>query len=78
MRINAEDLTQRVTQIFRKNGQLAVRGTACRQSLVQSNLKGHDSHGVGLVATYVRHFEDGLLVPNTAVDLVKDDGVIDV
>ena len=76
MRINAEDLTQRVTQIFRKMGSSPSEALLVAESLVQSNLKGHDSHGVGLVATYVRHFEDGLLVPNTAVDLVKDDGVI--
>ena len=76
MRINTEDLTQRVTQIFRKMGSSPSEALLVAESLVQSNLKGHDSHGVGLVATYVRHFEDGLLVPNTAVDLVKDDGVI--
>lgn len=45
-------------------------------SLVRSNLMGHDSHGVGLVPTYVRHIIDGLLKPNTPVECVRDDGAI--
>lgn len=40
--------------------------------LVDANLAGHDSHGVGMLPTYVRVFRQGCLVPNqrlvTAVD----------
>ena len=32
--------------------------------LVRANLAGHDSHGVGMLPTYVRLLGDGLLVPN--------------
>src|SRR5437899_12046353 len=37
---------------------------------------GHDSHGVGMIPTYVRHLKAGLVVPNTRAKLVKDDGAL--
>jgi uncharacterized oxidoreductase len=42
--------------------------------LVAANLAGHDSHGVGMMPTYVRHVKAGLVVPNTRVKTLKDDG----
>ena len=44
--------------------------------LVRANLAGHDSHGVGMVPTYVKHLKAGLLKPNTAAEKVKDEGAI--
>ena len=44
--------------------------------LVQANLAGHDSHGVGMMPTYVRNLKAGLVVPNTRAKVVKDDGPI--
>lgn len=76
MRIQADALTSKVADIFEKMGSPREEAVLVADSLVQANLKGHDSHGVGLVATYVRHFENGLLKPNTAVEMVKDDGAI--
>src|SRR5437773_6788763 len=37
---------------------------------------GHDSHGVGMIPTYVKHLKAGLVVPNTRAKVVKDDGAI--
>ena len=76
MRIQADELISKVAGVFEKMGSARDEAALVAESLVQANLKGHDSHGVGLVATYVRHFENGLLKPNTAADLVKDDGAI--
>ena len=42
--------------------------------LVEANLAGHDSHGVGMVPAYVRHLKAGLVLPNTHAKVVKDDG----
>ena len=61
---------------IRTDGQRPRRGRSGRGFGLQANLKGHDSHGVGLVATYIRHFENGLLKPNTTAELIKDDGAI--
>ncbi len=42
--------------------------------LVEANLKGHDSHGVGMVPLCVRHIKEGKLKLNRRLKLVRDDG----
>lgn len=44
--------------------------------LVEANLKGHDSHGVGMIPHYVRNLTNRTMHPNTAVTLVKDGGAV--
>ena len=44
--------------------------------LVNANLAGHDSHGVGMIPAYVRHLKACLVSPNTPAKVVKDDGAI--
>ena len=44
--------------------------------LVRANLAGHDSHGVGMIPTYVRLLHDGLLVPNQTAETVLDAGAL--
>ena len=44
--------------------------------LVRANLAGHDSHGVGMLPTYVRLLHQGLLVPNQTAETVLDAGAL--
>ena len=44
--------------------------------LVQSDLSGHESHGVGMLPLYVLFHSQGLLKPNTGPKLVHDHGAI--
>jgi hydroxycarboxylate dehydrogenase B len=76
MLVQADKLTETVAAIFTKMDSPFDEAELVASSLVKANLMGHDSHGVGLVATYVRHFEEGLLKPGTSVDLTKDDSAI--
>ena len=76
MRIQADTLTSIVTAMFEKTGSPTNEAALVSGSLVKANLMGHDSHGVGLVPTYVRHIKAGLLHPGTAAECVKDDGAI--
>src|ERR1700744_169004 len=46
--------------------------------LVEANLRGHDSHGVGMLVAYVRDFENGTLNVNQAPEVVSDTGTISV
>jgi hydroxycarboxylate dehydrogenase B len=50
--------------------------TQVADHLVRANLAGHDSHGVGMLPTYVRLLTDGLLVPNQTADTVIDTGAL--
>ncbi len=44
--------------------------------LVEANLTGHDSHGVGLVPYYVQSLANGALVPNRHAEPVQDQGSV--
>lgn len=46
--------------------------------LVEANLKGHDSHGIGMVPSYVANVRAGILRPNGHAVLVQDNGSIGV
>src|SRR3954453_9834203 len=46
--------------------------------LVEANLRGHDSHGVGMLVAYVRDLEAGTLKVNRTPQVVSDAGAISV
>ena len=58
------------------SGEDEVREVA--QHLVEANLKGHDSHGVGMLLTYVNNVQAGLLHPNRHAKLILEAGAIAV
>ena len=76
MQVGGASLKELVAEIFRRGGSEDAEARLVADHLVEANLMGHDSHGVGLVPTYVKHVLDGLLKPNTAAQVVKDDGAI--
>jgi uncharacterized oxidoreductase len=73
-RASADCLRRLTSAILKSGGSAAAEAHLVADHLVQANLAGHDSHGVGMVPSYVRHLQAGLVVPNTSVTLVKDDG----
>ncbi len=62
--------------IARRMGSDEAEATEVADHLVRANLAGHDSHGVGMLPTYVRLLNDGLLVPNQTPDIVLDAGAL--
>ena len=44
--------------------------------LVEANLRGHDSHGVGMLPTYMRNRDNATLIPNRRGRMVSDTGPI--
>lgn len=76
MLIASERLTDFVTAIFiaaRARPDFA-RETA--EHLVLANLKGHDSHGVGMVPTYVDGIANGHLAADAETEVRNDHGAI--
>lgn len=53
-----------------------TEATEVADHLVRANLAGHDSHGVGMLPTYVRLLREGLLVPNQTPNIVLDSGAL--
>ena len=76
MRATAKGLRQLGGAILRAGGSSAGEADLVADHLVEANLKGHDSHGIGMIPTYVRHLRAGLVVPNTPAKVIKDDGPI--
>jgi uncharacterized oxidoreductase len=74
MHVSANRLRRLGTAILTSGGSAAAEAALVADHLVQANLAGHDSHGIGMLPAYVRHLKAGLVVPNTRAKLVKDDG----
>jgi hydroxycarboxylate dehydrogenase B len=62
--------------IARRMGSTDGEATEVADHLVRANLAGHDSHGVGMLPTYVRLLHDGLLVPNQTAETMLDTGAL--
>ena len=68
--VNADALRKYVTRIFEGTGAPPDEASTISDHLVEANLKGHDSHGVIRIESYVLGVKNGLTVPGapTAID----------
>jgi uncharacterized oxidoreductase len=76
MIIQHQNLTQLASAILEAAGAPSDRALAVAEHLVEANLKGHDSHGVGMVPNYVRSIRAKLIYPNNDAKLIKDNGAV--
>ncbi|HWF76192.1 MAG TPA: malate/lactate/ureidoglycolate dehydrogenase [Caulobacteraceae bacterium] len=76
MIIQAGPLTELLTAILARAGAERERARVCAEHLVAANLKGHDSHGVGMAPSYVRWIASGKLKPNARATVVSDKGAV--
>ncbi len=60
--------------LLRAAGSSHDEATTVARHLVEANLTGHDSHGIGMLPTYVKHLESGALVANADLLTVQDQG----
>jgi hydroxycarboxylate dehydrogenase B len=72
--VQVDALTALIHEMVRLGGSEEEECRIVSEHLVGANLAGHDSHGIGIVATYINNLKRGLLVPNTPADCVHDDG----
>lgn len=71
MRIDHADLRRFVAAIFRHAGCAPPEDACIADRLVESNLVGHDSHGVIRVGDYVRWLRDDMVRANRQVQVVS-------
>ena len=76
MIIKSDVLTQFATRIFTSAGAEEARAASVATHLVEANLKGHDSHGVGMIPRYVSGIHNGYLVANNDMEIVQDSGAV--
>ncbi|MCS7266742.1 MAG: malate/lactate/ureidoglycolate dehydrogenase [Geminicoccaceae bacterium] len=73
---SARALEELAFAIARGWGSEEAEARILARHLVEANLTGHDSHGVGMLPTYVRLFREGLLVPNRTLEPRADAGAV--
>ncbi len=76
MIIASAQLTDIVTRFLQAAGSAPSEALIVAEHLVDANLKGHDSHGVGVLVQYAQSIQKGLLKPNTPARLVNDAGAV--
>lgn len=74
--VNAQKLVDFVARIMRSAGSHPDEASTIARRLVDSNLVGHDSHGVLRVAKYLEWVRDGTLKPNMSPKIVFENDTI--
>src|ERR1700742_3343922 len=78
MIVDQAKLRTLASKIATAGGSKPEEASIVSDHLVEANLRGHDSHGVGMLVAYVRDFEAGTLKPNQKPEIVSDTGTISV
>jgi uncharacterized oxidoreductase len=76
MLIEESRLRRIVAEILRHAGSDDQEARLVADHLVDANLAGHDSHGVGMIPKYVENVHGRLVTPNEPATLVRDDGAV--
>jgi len=63
-----------IESIFRAAGSSDSEASQIAEHLVEANLTGHDSHGVGMVPAYMLHLKNGWVKPNRTPQRVGGTG----
>jgi uncharacterized oxidoreductase len=70
--ISAEKLLEFASQLFVSGGATAAEAKVVAASLVDANLRGHDSHGVMRIPFYIGRIQDGGLTPGATLQIEKE------
>ncbi|HIG39633.1 MAG: malate/lactate/ureidoglycolate dehydrogenase [bacterium] len=74
MIVNHAKLTQFVKVVCIAAGSPEAEATAVATHLVEANLKGHDSHGVGMLPIYIRNIKMGFCIPHQHAEIESENG----
>lgn len=76
LRIDAASLTEAATATFAAAGCARNEASTVAHALVEANVFGHDSHGIGLLPRYIDNLRLGLARAGQAVRIVADHGAL--
>jgi uncharacterized oxidoreductase len=76
MLINHQTLRTVTSAIVEAAGSTPAEATIVSDHLVEAHLKGHPSHGVGMIPRYFEGIGLNDLKPNTSVSVVREDGPV--
>ena len=72
--VRHDQLQAYVDALFRAAGSSPREAGLVSRHLVEANLRGHDSHGIGVVPMYLKALRSGGLVPNQQLAVALDTG----
>lgn len=72
--VHPEPLRRLVCAVVERGGSSAAEASLVAANLVEANLTGHDSHGVGMLPRYIDNLQAGGLKPNQHLRVVADQG----
>ncbi|EZK01272.1 hydroxycarboxylate dehydrogenase HcXB [Escherichia coli] len=73
-RFDAQTLHSFIQAVFRQMGSEEQEAKLVADHLIAANLAGHDSHGIGMIPSYVRSWSQGHLRINHHAKIVKEAG----
>ncbi len=71
-----DQLREYVLQVCAKLGSEPTEAGLVADQLIRANLCGHDSHGIGMMPTYVDAVHEGRLFPNRHSSVAVDSGAV--
>ena len=74
MLIDHAELHGIASRVFEAAGSDHDEARIIADHLIEANLRGHDSHGVGLIPNYLQHLANGTVVPNRKGRVLSEDG----
>ena len=63
-----------VRTLLERAGSEPAEAAQVADHLVDANLRGHDSHGIGMISHYVHNITNETMCPNTGLSVVRDGG----
>ena len=72
----AAPLARAIEAVLAAGGSDAGEARIVAANLLEANLKGHDSHGIGMIPRYVDALLEGGLKPNAHVEITLDGGAL--
>lgn len=75
---NHAALRELAARMFVATGSETDEAKTIADHLVEANLAGHDSHGIGLLPMYMRDRRAGKVIANRRPELLRDDGAIGI
>src|SRR5438132_8420818 len=74
MLIDHAELQRIAVRLFEAAGSRPDGAQIIAVHLIEANLRGHDSHGVGLIPNYLQHLANGTVFANRKGRIVSEDG----
>ncbi|CDS55284.1 Malate dehydrogenase [Polaromonas sp. CG9_12] len=73
-RYSMQALIHFAQELLQAAGMASVQAEAVARTLVEGDLLGHDTHGLALLAPYVKELENGAMAREGAPDVLSDRG----